>query len=132
MEEAILDEGPDEVAMVIAEPDQNGGGAIVPPAGYWQELRDICDRHGVLLVADEVITGFGRLGYWFGSEYVGAEPDLLTFAKGATSGYAPIGGLLIRDELIETLMSEPGRSFTHGATWGGHPVSSAVAVDDDQ
>ena len=128
VEEEILRQGPEHVGLVIAEPVQNGGGAICPPAGYWQELRAICDRHGVLLVADEVINSFGRLGTWFGSDHVGVTPDLLTFAKGATSGYAPIGGLLIRSPLVDELMSSSIGTFNHGATWGGHPVAMAATI----
>lgn len=129
IEQAILDEGPETVAAVFAEPVQNGRGALVPPDGYWTELRRICDRYGVLLVADEVICSFGRLGHWFGSELVGAEPDLITFAKGSTSGYAPLGGALVREPLVAALFDSPlAGSFTHGSTWGGHPVATAVAV----
>ena len=128
VEEEILRRGPENVGMVIAEPVQNGGGALVPPEGYWQELRRICDKYGVLLTADEVICGFGRLGAWFGSEHLDAEPDLITFAKGATSGYAPIGGLIARRDLVETVLDSPSASFLHGATWGGHPVVMAAAL----
>ena len=128
VEEEILRQGPDQVGMVIAEPVQNGGGAIVPPAGYWPELRRVCDRYGVLLVADEVINAFGRLGAWFGSDLAGVTPDLITFAKGATSGYAPIGGLLVRRPLVDQVLDSPAGSFIHGATWGGHPVVMATAV----
>ena len=128
VEELILAEGPETVGLVIAEPVQNGGGCIVPPDGYWQELRRICDKYDVLLQADEVINSFGRLGYWFGSEMVGVVPDLLTFAKGATSGYAPVGGMLVRRHLVDRLMDSEAGSFTHGATWGGHPVVMAVTM----
>ncbi len=128
VEEAIVEEGPESVAMVLAEPVQNGGGSIVPPAGYWRELRRICDKYGVLLCADEVINGFGRLGEWFGSEVMGVVPDLLTFAKGATSSYAPIGGLLIRQPVFDELLDSHIGMFNHGATWGGHPVVAATAV----
>jgi adenosylmethionine-8-amino-7-oxononanoate aminotransferase len=128
VEQAILEEGPETVAMVLAEPVQNGGGAIVPPVGYWQELRRICDKYGVLLCADEVINGFGRLGEWFGSEVMGVVPDLLAFAKGATSSYAPVGGLLIRQPVFDELMDSHIGMFNHGATWGGHPVVAATAV----
>ena len=128
VEEAIVEEGPESVAMVLAEPVQNGGGSIVPPAGYWQELRRICDKYGVLLCADEVINGFGRLGEWFGSEVMGVVPDLLTFAKGATSSYAPIGGLLIRQPVFDELLDSHIGMFNHGATWGGHPVVAATSV----
>ena len=128
VEEAIVEEGPEPVAMVLAEPVQNGGGSIVPPAGYWQELRRICDRYGVLLCADEVINGFGRLGEWFGSDVMGVVPDLLTFAKGATSSYAPIGGLLVRQPVFDELLDSHIGMFNHGATWGGHPVVAATSI----
>ncbi len=128
VEEAIIEEGPESVGMVLAEPVQNGGGSIVPPAGYWQELRRICDKYGVLLCADEVINGFGRLGEWFGCEVMGVIPDLVTFAKGATSSYAPIGGLLIRQPVFDELMDSHIGTFNHGATWGGHPVVAATSV----
>jgi adenosylmethionine-8-amino-7-oxononanoate aminotransferase len=125
----IEEEGPETVAAVFAEPVQNSRGALVPPEGYWQQLREICDRYGILLVADEVICAFGRLGEWFGSAKYGVVPDLLTFAKASTSGYAPLGGVLIREELAATVLDSPRTgTFTHGATWGGHPVSTAVAV----
>ena len=128
VEEEILRRGPENVGMVIAEPVQNGGGALVPPEGYWRELRRICDKYEVLLTADEVICGFGRLGEWFGSERVDAEPDLITFAKGASSGYAPIGGFIARRELVDTVLDSPSASYLHGATWGGHPVVMAAAL----
>jgi len=128
VEELILAEGPDTVAMVIAEPVQNGRGALVPPDGYWPELRRICDRYGVLLCADEVINAFGRLGYFFGSERFEVVPDLVTFAKGVTSAYQPMGGVLIRRPLVEQVWDSPMGSFVHGSTFGGHPVAAAVAV----
>ena len=128
IEEMILAEGPETVSMVIAEPVQNGGGALVPPDGYWQELRRICDRYGVLLCADEVICSFGRFGHWFASERFGVVPDMITFAKGVTSAYQPLGGLLIRGPLVEEIFESPGGSFVHGSTFGGHPVATAVAV----
>ena len=128
VEEAILEAGPETVAMVIAEPVQNGRGALVPPEGYWQELRRICDAYGVLLCADEVINSFGRLGHWFGSERFGAEPDMITFAKGVTSAYQPLGGLAVRGPLVERLWDSPLAMFLHGSTFGGHPVATAVAV----
>lgn len=125
----IEEEGADTIAAIIAEPVQNAGGALVPPEGYWQELRSICNRIGCLLIADEVITAFGRVGEWFGSTRFGADPDIITFAKGVTSGYAPFGGVLIRDSLVRSLMDSPiAGMFSHGTTWGGHPVSSAVTV----
>ncbi|KWR69578.1 adenosylmethionine-8-amino-7-oxononanoate aminotransferase [Arthrobacter sp. W1] len=127
--EVIEREGGHTFAALFAEPVQNSRGALVPPAGYWQELRKICDEHGILLVADEVITGFGRLGEWFGSIKYDVVPDLITFAKGSTSGYAPLGGVIIRKPLADAMLaSEQAGIFTHGATWGGHPVSTAVAV----
>lgn len=127
--ELIEREGAETIAALFAEPVQNSRGALVPPAGYWQELRAICDKHGILLVADEVITGFGRLGEWFGSIKFDVVPDLITFAKGSTSGYAPLGGVIIRKPLADAMLaSEQAGIFTHGATWGGHPVSTAVAV----
>jgi len=126
--EAIEAEGPETVSMVIAEPVQNGRGALVPPDGYWQELRRICDTHGVLLCADEVINSFGRLGYWFGSERFGAQPDIITFAKGVTSAYAPLGGIVAKNSLVERVWDSPLAMFNHGSTFGGHPVATAVAV----
>ena len=128
IEQAILEEGPETVAMVIAEPVQNGRGALVPPAGYWQELRRICDTHGVLLCADEVINSFGRLGHWFGSIRFGVVPDMITFAKGVTSAYVPLGGLVLRGSLVEKVWDSPSAMFAHGATFGGHPVATAVAI----
>lgn len=129
LEEILDSEGPETIAAIVLEPVQNSGGAIVPPEGYWQEVRSICDRHGILLIADEVICAFGRLGEWFGSTAVGAVPDLITFAKGVTSGYAPLGGVLIDDRLARELMdSERAGIFSHGSTWGGHPVATAAAL----
>lgn len=127
VEEAILAAGPETVAMVIAEPVQNGRGGLVPPSGYWQELRRICDRYGVLLCADEVINAFGRLGHWFGSDRFEVVPDMITFAKGVTSGYQPLGGLIVRDPLIEEIWDSPSGEYFHGSTYGGHPVATAVA-----
>lgn len=128
IEEVIAREGAETIAAIFAEPVQNGRGALVPPRGYWAELRRICDRTGILLVADEVINAFGRLGEWFGVSREAVVPDLLTFAKGATSGYAPLGGLLVRRPLIDAVFAGADGAFVHGATWGGHPVSTAVAV----
>jgi adenosylmethionine-8-amino-7-oxononanoate aminotransferase len=127
IEDAILAAGPDTVAAVFLEPVQNTGGCFVPPPGYFARVRDICDRHGVLLVSDEVICAFGRLGTWFGSQRYGYQPDMLTFAKGVTSGYAPLGGVLCRDFLAEPFLRGDA-SFAHGITFGGHPVSCAVAL----
>lgn len=126
---AIEEEGPETIAALFVEPVQNSRGALVPPEGYYPELRSICDRYGILMVSDEVICAYGRLGEWFGSAKYGVTPDLLTFAKGATSGYAPLGGVLIREDLANGLLESPlAGVFTHGSTWGGHPVSTAVAV----
>ncbi|WP_020673218.1 aspartate aminotransferase family protein [Amycolatopsis nigrescens] len=129
IEATILEEGPETIAAVFAEPVQNGRGALVPPDGYWPALRALCDKYGILLVSDEVICSFGRLGHWFGHGLTGVVPDLITFAKGSTSGYAPLGGMIAREQLVQELFDSPhGGTFTHGATWGGHPVSTAVAV----
>jgi adenosylmethionine-8-amino-7-oxononanoate aminotransferase len=126
-EDVILDEGPDTVAMLIAEPVQNAGGCLQPPEGYWAGLREICDRYGILLVADEVITGFGRLGEWFGVTRFGATPDLITTAKGLTSAYAPMGAVLVSEKVAAPLYDE-GRTLLHGVTFGGHPLSAAIAL----
>ncbi len=128
VEDMILAEGPETVAAVFAEPVQNGRGGLVPPDGYWQELRRICDRHGVLLVADEVICGFGRFGHWFTSERFGVVPDIITFAKGVTSAYQPLGGIVVRQPLVEELWNTEMGMYMHGSTFGGHPVATAVAV----
>ena len=125
--ERIEQEGPETVAAVFLEPVQNAGGCFVPPPGYFARVREICDRYGVLLVSDEVICAFGRLGYWFGSERYGYQPDMITVAKGLTSGYAPMGALLASDRLIEPFLHGT-TTFLHGITFGGHPVSSAVAL----
>jgi adenosylmethionine-8-amino-7-oxononanoate aminotransferase len=127
IERAILREGPSSVAAVFLEPVQNSGGCFTPPPGYFQRIRDICDRHGVLLVSDEVICAFGRLGYYFGAQRYGFQPDIITFAKGVTSGYAPMGGMLASDRLMEPF-AEGSASFLHGITFGGHPASCAVAL----
>jgi hypothetical protein len=127
IERAILREGPQSVAAVYLEPVQNSGGCFPPPPGYFQRVREICDRYGVLLVSDEVICAFGRLGYYFGSERYGYQPDIITFAKGLTSGYSPMGGMLVRDALMEPF-TEGTATFLHGVTFAGHPVSAAVAL----
>ncbi len=127
IERAILREGPDSVAAVYLEPVQNSGGCFPPPPGYFARVREICDRYGVLLVSDEVICAFGRLGYYFGSQRYGYQPDVITFAKGITSGYAPLGGMLVSDRLMEPFAGGPA-TFLHGITFAGHPVSSAVAL----
>jgi len=127
IEQALLIEGPGTVAAVVLEPVQNSGGCFPPPPGYFQRVREICDRYGVLLVSDEVICGFGRLGHWFGAERYGYQPDMVTMAKGLTSGYAPLGALAVSDRLIEPFL-EGEHTFLHGVTFAGHPVSAAVAL----
>ena len=127
LEERILVEGPDTVAAVFLEPVQNAGGCLVPPAGYFERVREICDRHGVLLVSDEVICAFGRLGTMFGCERYDYLPDIITCAKGLTSGYSPLGAVICRDFLAEPFL-EGTASFAHGLTFGGHPVSCAVGL----
>jgi adenosylmethionine-8-amino-7-oxononanoate aminotransferase len=127
IERAILREGPESVAAVYLEPVQNSGGCFPPPPGYFQRVREICDRHGVLMVSDEVICAFGRLGHYFGSERYGYVPDIITFAKGVTSGYSPLGGMIVRDEIMEPFLSGTA-TFLHGITFAGHPVSTAVAL----
>ena len=127
IERAILREGEDSVAAVFLEPCQNSGGCFPPPPGYFQRVREICDRYGVLLVSDEVICAFGRLGHYFGSDRYGYQPDIITFAKGVTSGYAPLGGMMVADHLMVPF-SEGHNTFLHGVTFAGHPVSCAVAM----
>jgi adenosylmethionine-8-amino-7-oxononanoate aminotransferase len=127
LEDAILAEGPETIAMLIAEPVQNRGGCITPPEGYWPGLRALADRYGFLLVADEVITAFGRLGEWFGGDRYGARPDIVTVAKGITAGYAPMGATLVGTKVTEVL-NRPGAVLNHGYTFGGHPLSAAIAL----
>ena len=129
IEQMIEAEGPDQVAAVILEPVQNAGGCLVPPPEYWKRVREICDRHGVLLVSDAVICAFGRLGEWFGIERFDVVPDMSTFAKGVTSGYSPMGGVMVGGKIQQTLR-ENAPMFSHGSTFGGHPVSSAVALEN--
>ena len=129
VEQAILAAGPDTVAAVIAEPVMGAGGVIVPPPSYFPRLREICDRHDVLLIADEVITGFGRTGRWFALGHWGIEPDLVSFAKGVTSGYLPLGGVIASKRVHEAIESAPAdRKFMHAATYSGHPVCCAVGL----
>ena len=128
IERRILAEGPETVAAVILEPMQNTGGALTPPEGYFARVREICDRYSVLLVSDEVICAFGRLGHWFGCERYGYQPDMITFAKGVTSGYAPLGGVIASDRLAAPFIEGDGSVLMHGLTFGGHPVSCAVAL----
>ena len=127
VEEAILFEGPETVAAVIMEPVQNSGGCLTPQEGYFQRVREICDRHGVLLVADEVICSWGRLGHWFGSERYDIRPDIITTAKGMTSAYAPMGAVIASDRVAEPFLDDQAM-FMHGLTFGGHPVSAAIAL----
>jgi adenosylmethionine-8-amino-7-oxononanoate aminotransferase len=127
IEETIEREGAETVAMIIAEPVQNAGGCLVPPEGYWPGLREIADRHGILLVADEVITGFGRLGEWFGVTRFGAVPDIITTAKGLTSAYLPMGAVLCSEKVAAPLYEEK-RTLLHGITFGGHPACAAAAL----
>ncbi|MET0928304.1 MAG: aminotransferase class III-fold pyridoxal phosphate-dependent enzyme [Aeromicrobium sp.] len=126
VEDAIITAGADEVALIIAEPVQNAGGCFTAPAGYWTGLRRIADQYGVLLMADEVITGFGRIGEWFASSREGVAPDLISVAKGITSAYAPMGAMLARDHVVAPLV-ENNVVFRHGITFGGHPLSAALA-----
>jgi len=127
LEAKILELGAGKVAAFIGEPIQGAGGVIIPPATYWPEIQRICDRYGILLVSDEVITGFGRTGSWFGCESMGTKPDLMTFAKGVTSGYIPLGGVMVGDRVAKVLI-EQGGEFNHGYTYSGHPVACAVAL----
>ncbi|HEX3307481.1 MAG TPA: aminotransferase class III-fold pyridoxal phosphate-dependent enzyme, partial [Streptosporangiaceae bacterium] len=125
--EAIEFEGPDTVAAVFLEPVQNSGGCFPPPPGYFDRVREICDQYDVLLVSDEVICAFGRLGHMFAAERYGYQPDIITCAKGLTSGYSPLGAMIATDRLFEPF-SKGDVSFAHGYTFGGHPVSTAVAL----
>ena len=127
LESRILEIGADQVAAFIGEPVQGAGGVIVPPETYWPEIQRICDKYGILLVSDEVICGFGRTGKWFGCETFGYRPDLMTFAKGVTSGYIPLGGVMVGDRVADVLV-EQGGEFSHGYTYSGHPVACAVAL----
>ena len=129
LEEAILREGADTVAAFIAEPVQGAGGVIVPPPDYFARIREICTKHDVLLIADEVITGFGRTGRWFGLEHYGIEPDIMQFAKGITSGYVPLGGIGVSDTIRDVINGvPPGKRWMHAFTYSGHPTCCAVAL----
>jgi putrescine aminotransferase len=127
LEDKINELGVDKVAAFIAEPIQGAGGVIIPPDSYWPEVQRICDEYGILLISDEVITGFGRLGEWFGADYFGIKPDLMPFAKGVTSGYLPLGGVMINDRIADVLIDKGGE-FYHGYTYSGHPAACAVAI----
>ena len=129
LEERIRELGPDNVAAFIGEPVAGAGGVIIPPPTYWPEIQRICDKYGILLIADEVICGFGRLGAWFGSSLLGIKPDLIAFAKGVTSGYIPLGGVLVGDRVADVLI-EKGGDFNHGFTYSGHPVACAAALEN--
>ena len=129
LEIRIKEIGEDRVAAFIAEPVQGAGGVIIPPASYWPEIQRICKKYGILLIADEVICGFGRLGEWFGSEYFDIEADLMPIAKGLSSGYLPIGGLMVGDRVTETVINK-GSDFNHGFTYSGHPAACAVALEN--
>ncbi len=127
LEDTIVAEGPETIAMIIAEPVQNAGGALVPPEGYWAGMRELADKYGIALVADEVITGFGRFGEWFAAPRYGATPDLITCAKGITSAYAPMGAVIVSDKIAAPLYDDK-RMLLHGITYGGHPVAAAIAL----
>ncbi|MBY5933604.1 aspartate aminotransferase family protein [Tateyamaria omphalii] len=127
LEDAILQHGEDKIAAFIAEPIQGAGGVIIPPETYWPEIQRICDKYEILLIADEVICGFGRTGNWFGSQTLGIKPHIMTIAKGLSSGYQPIGGSIVCDEVAEVIGSG---EFNHGYTYSGHPVAAAVALEN--
>ena len=127
LETAIKEHGPECVAAFIGEPVQGAGGVIVPPETYWPEIQRICDHYGILLIADEVICGFGRTGNWFGSQTMGIRPHIMTVAKGLSSGYAPIGASIVCDEVAQTIAKD---EFNHGYTYSGHPVAAAVALEN--
>jgi adenosylmethionine-8-amino-7-oxononanoate aminotransferase len=128
VERLIEFEGPETIAAIIMEPVQNSGGAIVPPTGYMQRVRQFCDHYGIVLIADEVICGFGRVGAWFGSSALGFTPDIMTCAKGITSGYAPLGAAMVRKEIADMFIGDEDDKFMHGVTFGGHPASCAAAL----
>ena len=129
LEQRILDLGPDNVAAFIGEPIQGAGGVLIPPETYWPEIQRICRQYDILLIADEVICGFGRTGHWFGSDHFEIKPDFMTLAKGITSGYLPLSAVMVGDRVAETLI-EKGGEFTHGYTYSGHPVACAVAIEN--
>ncbi|MET0290900.1 MAG: aspartate aminotransferase family protein [Steroidobacteraceae bacterium] len=129
LEAKILEVGPDRVAAFIGEPVQGAGGVIIPPDSYWPEIQRICDRYGILLAADEVICGFGRTGNWFGCETYGIRPDLMSIAKALSSGYLPIGGVMVGDRVATSLIAKGGE-FGHGFTYSAHPACAAVALEN--
>ncbi|SDH49231.1 putrescine aminotransferase [Pseudomonas benzenivorans] len=128
LEQKILEVGEENVAAFIAEPIQGAGGVIIPPDSYWPRIREILAKYDILFVADEVICGFGRTGEWFGSDFYGNRPDLMTIAKGLTSGYVPMGGLIVSDKVFQVINA--GGDFNHGFTYSGHPVAAAVALEN--
>lgn len=128
LEKKILEVGEDNVAAFIAEPIQGAGGVIIPPDTYWPKVKEVLARYDILFVADEVICGFGRTGHWFGSDYYDLAPDLMTIAKGLTSGYIPMGGVIVRDEVVNVI--NQGGDFNHGFTYSGHPVAAAVGLEN--
>ncbi|QBE49317.1 aspartate aminotransferase family protein [Leucobacter triazinivorans] len=129
LESLIVQEGPDTIAAIIMEPLQNAGGSLTPPTPeYFAGVRALCDTYGILMIADEVITGFGRLGSWFGSQHYGFQPDMIVFAKGIASAYMPLGGVIASDRIIETVLDGPVGMFNHALTYGGHPVACAAAL----
>jgi putrescine aminotransferase len=127
LETKILELGAEKVAAFIAEPVQGAGGVIIPPDTYWPEIQRIVDKYGILLISDEVICAFGRVGHWFAYEKFGYKPDLVTFAKAVTSGYIPLGGVMVGNRVAKVLI-EQGGEFNHGYTYSGHPVACAVAL----
>src|SRR5262249_51808744 len=129
LEKAILKEGPETVAAFIAEPVQGSGGLIVPPDDYFPRIREVCDTYDVLFIADEIITGFGRTGRWFGLEHYKVEPDMIAFAKGITSGYIPLGGIGLSNRVFKALeQAPPDKRWNHAFTYSAHPVGCAVAL----
>ena len=129
IEDKIEELGAERVAAFIGEPVQGAGGVIIPPDTYWPEVQRICKKYDILLISDEVITGFGRLGEWFGADYYGTQPDFMPFAKGVTSGYLPLGGVLVSDRVAGVLIDKAGE-FAHGYTYSGHPTACAVAIEN--
>jgi putrescine aminotransferase len=127
VEDRILEVGPENVAAFFGEPVQGAGGVIIPPETYWPRIAAICKKYGILLAVDEVICGFGRLGQWFGFQHYGVTPDLVSMAKGLSSGYLPISAVGVADHIVEVLR-EVGTDFVHGYTYSGHPTASAVAL----
>jgi putrescine aminotransferase len=130
LEDKIVELGPDNVGAFIGEPIQGAGGVIIPPETYWPEIQRICRKYDVLLIADEVICGFGRTGHWFATDYYKLEPDFMTMAKGITSGYLPLSAAMVSDRVAEVLASDKSGDFNHGYTYSGHPVACAVAIEN--